>query len=148
VRLKAASALVNFRGEEERIMHLAVQTNDRYAVQALVSEIERSGRFPEIVNQLASGFGRPATESVLLTALQNGSTHLMADLLLKHPDRRVRARLAHLLARSGDVDLIEYIAQINTPELEPHQQEMLCWIISKLRKTSEALNANGEAVSA
>jgi len=148
VRLKAASALITFRGEEERVMQLAMQTGDRYAVQALVSELERSGRLPEIVNRLALDFGRVATESVLLVALQNGSTHLLADLLLNHPERRVRARLAGILARSGDVSLIEYLGRINMPDLEMRQQRMLRWIISKLRKSGATLYGSQEAIPA
>ena len=52
VRLRAATSLIRFRGEEERILQLAMQTGDHYALQVLVSEMERSGRIPELVNTL------------------------------------------------------------------------------------------------
>jgi HEAT repeat protein len=86
VRLRAASALAGFRGEEERILQLATQTGDQYALQALVSEIERSGRIPDLVTGLADDTRRRAVESDLLAALQNGSTHILTDLALNQAD--------------------------------------------------------------
>src|SRR6185503_9368711 len=41
VRLRAASALASIEGEEEKIFYLTRQTDDRYALQALVSEMQR-----------------------------------------------------------------------------------------------------------
>ena len=148
VRLRAASELVRFKGEEAFVIRLAMQTEDRYALQALISEIERSGRLPEMVDGLAAGGRQPAIESVLIAVLQNGFVTILADLLLNHPDARVRTRLARLLAQSGDTPLLECLEQINKSDLGLGQQKLLRWVISRLGKAIDAREAVKEAVSA
>jgi hypothetical protein len=148
VRLRAASQLIGFRGEEGRVIQLAMQTEDRYALQALISEIERSGRLPEMVNSLAADAPNPAIESVLLAVLQNGCASILADLLLNHPDHRVCTRLAQLLAQSGDAAFLEHLAQIHKPDLGLGQQRLLSWAIDHLKETINSREAVKEAVPA
>lgn len=148
VRLRAASQLICFKGDEAQVIQLAMQTGDRYALQALISEIERSGRLPEMVNGLAADAPNPVIESVLLAVLQNGFASILVDLLLNHPDRRVCTRLARLLARSGDAALLEHLAQIHKPDLGLGQQKLLGWAIAHLKETIIACEAGKEAVSA
>jgi HEAT repeat protein len=148
VRLRAASELIGFKGEEERVLQLAMQTEDRYALQALISEFERSGRLPELVNKLASDTPQPAVEAVLNAILENGFVSILSDLLLYHADSRVRARLAQLLAQSGDSSLLEHLAQISAAELAPQEQKSLSWAISHLENCINVRQAIKEAVSA
>jgi hypothetical protein len=148
VRLRAASQLICFRGDEDRVIQLAMQTEDRYALQALISEMERSGRLPEIVNGLAADVPNPAIESVLLAVLQNGFASILVDLLLNHPDHRVCTHLARLLAQSGDAALLERLVQIHKPDLRLGQQKLLGWAIAHLKETIIACEAGKEAVPA
>jgi HEAT repeat protein len=148
VRLRAASQLLCFRGEENRVIQLVLQTEDRYALQALISDIERSGRLPEMVNGLAADVPNPAIESVLLAVLQNGFTSILADLLLNHPDRRVCIRLARILAKSGDTALLKHLVQIHKPDLGLGQQKLLGWAIAHLKEAIITREAVKEAVSA
>ncbi len=139
VRLRAASALVGFQGEEERILRLAMETGDSYAIQALVSEMERSGRIPELVDGLSDAVHRPVIEPTLLAALRNGSMRILTDLLLHHPQRLVRAHLARLLARSGETTLLQHLEQIDLPLANHQQQRRLRWVISRLRESVESI---------
>jgi HEAT repeat protein len=148
VRLRAASQLISFRGEEYRVIQLAMHTEDRYALQALISEMERSGRLPEMINDLAVNAPNQAIELVLLAVLQSGFPSILADQLLNHPDRRVCTRLARLLAQSGDAALLEHLAQIHKPDLRLGQQRLLSWTITHLKATILAHEAVKEAVPA
>ena len=134
VRLRAAAALVRFEGKETKIFQLTIQTRDRYALQALVSEMERSGRIPDLVNALADPDRRPVVEYALLAALSGGSARLLVDLWLHHPDMYIRKRLARLLARSGDRSLLQQLNQVSLTNATRQQVRMLLWLVVNLRK--------------
>jgi HEAT repeat protein len=133
VRLRAASALANFEGEEEKIFYLTRQTDDRYALQALVSEMQRSGRISELVNALADPQRRALAEPALLEALRCGSQRILIDLLLHHRNWRTRGLLARLVARSGDKRFLEQLEQVELNLLSRRQRTVLRWLIDKLR---------------
>jgi hypothetical protein len=136
VRIRAAASLAKFEGEESRIFQLTVQTRDRYALQAFVSEMERSGRIPELVNDLAVPERRPIVETALLAALKGGSARMLLDLWLHHPDRQVRMPLARLLARSGNKELLQQLEQVSLSSATRRQVRLLAWLIMRLRKTT------------
>jgi HEAT repeat protein len=133
VRLRAASALAAFEGEEEKIFYLTRQTDDRYALQALVSEMQRSGRVSELVNALADPQRRELAEPALLEALRCGSQRILIDLLLHHRDWRTRGLLARLVARSGDTRFLEQLEQVELNLLSRRQQRVLRWLMNRLR---------------
>lgn len=139
VRLRAAAALARFEGEEEKVLHLTVQTQDRYALQALVSEMQRSGRIPELVNALADPRRQPLAEPALLAALEAGSHQILIDLVLHHPNWRARKRLARLLARSGSQALLQCLEQMDLSLDPPRQRRVLRWLNTKLQETDGAL---------
>ena len=147
VRLRSASSLVGFEGQEEKILHLAMQTDDNYALQALVSEMQRSGRISELVNALADPQRRALAEPALLAALRCGSQHILIDLLLHHPSWQTRGSLARLLAQSGDRALLEHLGRVEMNLATPRQQRVLRWLIGKLRSLS-MVNASHEQVLA
>lgn len=103
VRLKAASALARMHGQAARILELAEETNDRYALQALVSEMERSGAILRLVDALADDATQNNVEPALLAAVRGGAARITADLMLNHPHSRVRQRLVVIVARSRRV---------------------------------------------
>ena len=148
VRLRAASELLSFRGEEARIILLAVQARDRYALQALISEFQRSGRLPEMVNDLADSVHQQAIEPVLLAVLQNGFATILTDMLIHHPNFRVRKRLARLLARAGGDSLLACLRDTNLSNLEMGQLKLLDWVISKLETRAPFRDPVREAVTA
>jgi HEAT repeat protein len=131
VRLRAAASLVRFDGLEEQLLRLATRTRDRYALQALVSEMERAGLIGHLVEQLADDDRRLAVQPALVAAVRGGSIHMLVDLLLHHPDRRVRARLARVLAASAEPSLRELLEQTETLATTG-QRRVLRWIIGRL----------------
>ena len=133
VRLRAASALASFEGEEEKIFYLTRQTDDRYALQALVSEMQRAGRVSELVNALADPQRRELAELALLEALRCGSQRILIDLLLHHRNWRTRGLLARLVAQSGDKRFLEQLEQVELNLLSWRQQRVLRWLIARLR---------------
>jgi len=133
VRLRAAAALASFEGEEEKIFYLTRQTDDRYALQALVSEMQRSGRISELVNALADPQRRELAEPALLEALRCGSQRILIDLLLHHRNWRTRGLLARLVAQSGDKRFLEQLGQVELNLLSWRQQRVLRWLIDRLR---------------
>jgi HEAT repeat protein len=137
VRLRAAAALVRYEGEEEKLIHLAMETRDRYALQALVSEMQRSGRIPELVRALNQAERRPLVERALLAALEAGSSKILVDLLLHHPNRHTRASLARLLARSGNPDLLRQVEQLNLQAATRRQQRYMRWLFNQLQTPDE-----------
>ncbi len=147
VRLRAASALTCFQGEEVQILERTMQTNDRYALQMLVSEMERSGRIPELVSALADDAQRAVVEPALLAALRGGSMHILVDLLLSHSDRRVRHRLARLLAASGDAQLLRQLERVEITLTRPRQKRIVRWAILRIRESIESLSASEAAVA-
>lgn len=137
VRLRAASALTCFPGEEAQILNRAMETKDRYALQVLVSEMERSGRIPELVSALADDQRRAIVEPALVAALQGGSMHILVDLLMNHADQRVRTRLARLLAEWGDPQLLRRLEELEVTLEQPREKRVLHWAIDRTKETIE-----------
>jgi hypothetical protein len=134
VRLRAAASLVRFNGEEAQVLQLTMRTRDKYALQALVSEMDRAGRISDLVEGLADDDRRAAVEPALLAALEGGAMQVLADLLLHHPNRRVRARLARLMAASPAPGLLEFLEQLEAAFARPHERRVLRWVVSRLRR--------------
>jgi HEAT repeat protein len=76
VRLRAASSLVRQQPEILEILHQVVQTRDSYALQALISELERSGEFSKVLEMLARPGGRDEATEMLQGALAAGLSEL------------------------------------------------------------------------
>ena len=148
VRLRAANALLSFRGEEAGVIQSVIATGDRYALQPFVSELQRCGRLAELVESLVfEGAAARSAEFVVLQSLRNGCIHLLVDLLQRHPDRRVRAQLARIMALSGEVTLRDHLIQVGMTETDAHRRRLLGWVISRMaqdlgsRRTEEAVTA-------
>jgi HEAT repeat protein len=134
VRLRAATALVALEGHEERILYLTEQTQDRYALQSLVSELERSGRIPNLVSALRDPKRRLLTESAILALLRGGCYRSLANLILCHVEWQARGALARLLARSKDALLLDHLEQLE-PKLEKRRQQWVVrWLIGQLHR--------------
>jgi hypothetical protein len=117
VRLRAASALVRMKGSGFQILTLASRTEDRYALQALVSEFERSGKITRMVDGLAKP-GAAVVHAGLMTAVRGGAVRLLADLAQRHPDEAVRRRLNEILEQVEDPVAREYLAKLGESPAE------------------------------
>lgn len=77
VRQRAAMALTSFETEAAEILEAVITTGDKYALHSLVSELQRSGHYPEVLERVreSSGFTHPdvigATEAARRELKQN-----------------------------------------------------------------------------
>jgi HEAT repeat protein len=75
VRQRAASALARMEPQLDQILKDVVATKDDYALQAFVSELERSGAIEKIVSGVASSGGR-STEVALMEVVAEARKRL------------------------------------------------------------------------
>jgi HEAT repeat protein len=64
VRLRAAWALGRMEPQLEQILEDVLATNDEYALQAFISELERSGAIEKVVNAMELGPGRRSAQTL------------------------------------------------------------------------------------
>ncbi len=69
VRQRAAWALAQMGSNLDHILSLVVETQDNYALQAFISELERSGAIENLVDALEKHDQQPAVRNILLHTL-------------------------------------------------------------------------------
>ena len=69
VRQRAAWALAQMGSNLERILTQVVETQDNYALQAFISELERSGAIEDLVDALKENHGHASASDILMQAL-------------------------------------------------------------------------------
>jgi len=134
VRLRAAGALSRLEGYEEEILLRAIQMRDRYALQALVGEMQRSGALLTVLNGLADPRKRPRSRRILLAALRAGSPRLVLDAVLHHADWRVRTQAVRLLAESQDPEVLRLLPFHEHDAQRPRERVLLQWLDRRLRE--------------
>jgi HEAT repeat protein len=96
VRSRAASVLGAIDGEELRIIRLVEKTNDRYALQALIADMERSGKLERMASMVVDG--GPHLEEALQAIIRSGAVRMLTEMAGSHSKQHVRQRLQKLLA--------------------------------------------------
>ena len=76
VRLRAAGSLVRQQPEILEVLHQVVARRDSYALQAMISELERSGKFSDVLDVLSHPGGRDEAAGMLRDALEAGLAEL------------------------------------------------------------------------
>ena len=76
VRQRAAAVLAKMDPDLQDIIGKIVATEDRYALQAFISELERTGRFEAVVKALESESDRRFAAPILLRSLEQGKVSL------------------------------------------------------------------------
>jgi hypothetical protein len=76
-------------------------------------------------------------ELALLAVLRGGALHALADLLVRHPSRRVRGRLARLMAASREPGLLELLEQLEGSLGLSGEQRALRWVLRRLRRARD-----------
>jgi len=138
VRLRAAAALSRLEGFEEEILDRAVHTRDRYALQALVGEMQRSGALLAVMNRLADPPRRESARRILLAAVRAGAHRLLLDAILHHPNWRVRTQAARLLAAAHDPEVLRLLRFHETTTQRPRERVVLAWLARQVEKESGA----------
>ena len=133
VRLRSAAALARHEHHLSEILELVRRTGDRYAMQALISELERSGGILKLINSLMDPGQRAFARAALLETLRAGTQRLLLDALTHHANWRVRLSVARLLARSGAGDLAPEIERLAASGNSPREQRVMRWVLHQLR---------------
>ncbi len=133
VRLRAAAGLAKMRENLETILDMVREKKDRYAMQALVSELQRDGVVLEQVSELL-GPGKKTAERILLSLVQSGVLRLLVSTLLLHTNWRVRVAVARVLARSGAEELAPLLEHAYLKERSPRQRKITGWLLRKLEE--------------
>ncbi len=134
VRLRSATGLARLDAHVEEVLDLAEARQDRYALQALLSELESSGAMLHHVNRLAgTGAARETAERILLRVLDLGACRLLVSALGGHRERRVRFAVARLLARSRAAALVPLLERAQTAARTARQRAIVSWVLSQLR---------------
>jgi HEAT repeat protein len=139
VRLRSAAGLARFDAHLEEILDLVEEKKDRYAMQALLSELESSGAILKHVDCLGSrGDTRERAERVLQRSLHLGAHRLLVSMLRAHRSRRVRFSLARLLAASGTPALVPLLERAHTDESSRRQQAVIAWVLGQIQAAAKS----------
>jgi HEAT repeat protein len=133
VRLRSAAALARLEGHLDEITAQVIETRDRYALQALVSELERSGDVQRLLNALADPRRRGVAEAALLGALRAGTQRMLLDALVRHPQPCVRKAVARLLARSREPRLAAPLESLLATARTRRERRLAAWLLAQLR---------------
>ena len=140
VRIRSACGLSRLKNHLEDIICLALKTQDAYAIQEFVSELERSGGIFELVTALGDSRRRAKAEAALLAALRGGCRRILMDLVLHHENWRPRGALARVLSRSGDTELVKTMELFDSPGLPLRKRRVLRWLERQLAPTQASLS--------
>src|SRR5712692_997752 len=136
VRLRSASALARMEGHLEEIIELAIRARDRYGLQSLVSELQRSGAMMEMLGALQHREKHEGAAKVLLGALRAGAHRFLLDALVHHQSWRVRIQVARLLARSGDKELLQPLKLLEAAASGAREKCILQWLAARLGESA------------
>lgn len=82
VRQRAGWALARVGSDLDDILEQVIETRDKYALQAFISELERSGAVDRVVKLLEVHGNDAPAKALLLDALTNGKKHLENTVLM------------------------------------------------------------------
>ncbi len=133
VRLRSAAALAALEDHLDEITRQVLQTRDRYALQAFVSELERTGALPRLVDALVDPLRQEYAAEALLGALRAGTQRHLLDTMIHHPQVQVRKAVARLLARSGEAKLLLAVERAEAGARSRREERLARWLLARLR---------------
>jgi HEAT repeat protein len=137
VRLRAATGLAQLDDQVEEVLDLVEARKDRYALQALLSELETSGAVLALIDRLASeGAARERAARVLLRVLKLGAHRLLVSALGGHRDRRVRFELARLVGHSKMRALVPLLERARDNEPARRRRDIYIWVLEQIDGTA------------
>ena len=138
VRLRSAAALSRLPQHLPEIVELAVQTRDRYAVQALISELERTGEINRLIEDLADAHKGAMAGEALLAALRAGTMRILLNGMVAHPRVITRKAIARLLARSAEPKLIATVERMQNAGRTRRERRIAAWLLRRLNAPSKS----------
>lgn len=139
VRARAAEALSRMALDPADVLAMMLKAGDRYALEAYVTLLGRSGHLWRTLSLLRARdpIVRAKAEELIGAVVSAGVTQEFVYALEVHPDRRVRARLARLLARHADAGaLFAPIDRLRKRASDRRQLQVLNWLA---RESTHAL---------
>jgi HEAT repeat protein len=138
VRLRSAAALAALEDHLDEIIRQVLHTRDRYALQAFVSELERTGALPRLVEALVDPLRQEYAAEALLGALRAGTMRHLLDTMTRHPRVPVRKAVARLLARSKEAKLLAGVERAVAGARSRREQRLARWLLAHLRPMAPA----------
>jgi HEAT repeat protein len=138
VRLRSAAALARLEEHLADVLGQVLQTRDRYALQAFVSELERTGVLPRLVQGLTDPSQQRAAEQALLGALRAGTLRHLLDTVMRHPQTEVRKAVARLLLRSGEPAILPALERSEAAPRTRREERMARWLLAHLPQPAAA----------
>ncbi len=132
VRTRAAVELGRMEAHLEEILERVLEKHDRFAMQSLLSELERSGHMEKLMDALVDPARRKMAARVLAQAVQAGTWRRLLDALSHHSNWRVRLAIARMLAASGDAHLVAPLEQLEGSLRSPREKRVVRWIVRRL----------------
>lgn len=140
VRARAALTLARLAARPLPVLRYLVNAGDRYALEAYLSLLGRSGMLWRTIALLRSPQPeeRDEASALLGAALGAGATHEFLYALEAHPHAGVRLEIARLLARYGATALVPALEEIQARTAARRQQRILAWVKRKLLESEAA----------
>ena len=135
VRARAALTLARLGAKPIPTLRYLVNAGDRYALEAYLSLLGRSGLLWHTIALLLLPRvdARDHAAALLGAALRAGAAQELLYALEAHPDSRVRPRVARLLVLHGTPALLPAIEQIQARVTTRREQRVLGWVARKLK---------------
>lgn len=145
VRARAASTLARLAVQPLPVLSYLVNAGDRYALEAYLSLLGRSGLLWRTIALLRSPNAeeRNTAARLLGAALGAGAMQEFLFALEAHPDFRVRLRVARLLVEHGTPALLPALKRIQARVPSRREKRVLDWVEGKLQEV-EAVPAATE----
>ncbi len=134
VRLRSAAALARLEEHLPDVLGQVLQTRDRYALQAFVSELERTGVLPRLVQALTDPAQQRAAEEALLGAMRAGTLRHLLDTVMRHSKLPVRKAVAQLLLRSGEPAVLKALERMEAAPRTRREERMSRWLLARLER--------------
>jgi HEAT repeat protein len=132
VRLRSAAALARMESHLDEILDQVVESRDRYALQAFISELERLGTVPRLIDALTDTRRKATAEAALLGALRAGIPRILLGALTRHPQAMTRKAVARLLASSRDGKLIAPLERMHATARTARERRLSAWVLFNL----------------
>ncbi len=133
VRLRSAAALARMEDHLDEVLDLVVESHDRYALHAFLSEMERLGTVPRLIHALGDPARKATAEAALLGALRAGLPRILLGAMVRYPTAVTRKRVARLLARSGDTKLIAPLERMRDTARNNRERRLADWVLKNLQ---------------
>lgn len=132
VRLRSAASLARLENHLDEIIELVLESQDRYALHAFLSELERTGEIARLIEALADPKRSQTASAALLGALRAGTMRILLNAMVRHANAKVRKAVARLLARSAEPKLQAPLARMRATARTARERRLAAWVLSHL----------------